>query len=807
MKDKNYLQFDNLFVVPVCHYQAEFAYYVAEAVRELKPDLIAVELPSTLQSHLVRAVKRFPFYSVVFYRNGDGDYIYFPVEPSDPLAEAIRSGLEMDIPVKCVDYDADDYPLIFDPMPDPYSVQKLGLVNYYNLYKDTVESGQKPNPITPRDEMREETMAYRIQQHLQQEEKVLLVCGITHVEGIIRRLKRKCVLPLGKATRKDLQIFNLSLNSIREVAGEDPFISAIYEMNRGAHRIEQEIDEISREKIEREKNKYRDDSQKVLSLQDFRKKSCKPSKFNPAESTRNENYNNETGLAKKEYKYLRHKKKQNTESVQLSYEIPMIFELESHGENQPPLLQKTNNYHTNITASNKDSKENKQIFNSFMKKIVARLFNMPEKSTAGRKTTIAEEKEYFELFFKNMNQDRKAKKEKIHKFQGCEDRWKELLQYYRQIVENENFRDRQRLLILMLKKAASHYKENVNEEISPWQLRVFMNFARKYARVTGRLLPDLYQMIIAARSCSDDNYAYEVWDLLTCYPWLDNSGKIQTVDIKADEVWLNGKKITLRRKFPYFRKQLMRIPVNRRLNEKNPGDWAKEFDEAMLCSYPPEDLVIENFSGYLQKKGMNILSEEHSRIQPFTTSLLDGVDIKETLRNWHEKKIYVKEKLQRTGGVGSVVIIFDDDTEDRKFNWQLTWLGEHHQESDMAFYSTHPADKIVGPGIARCTYGGFMMTYPPGRVWDVWTDPFYTQAKNKSEVLLMSAIEYSQEKNIVYAAAKPPRSYFKTFASRLGKQIIYIPIGSLSPVTLKKIRVFHVLSGHKVRDIARQYIW
>jgi hypothetical protein len=34
-----------------------------------------------------------------------------------------------------------------------------------------------------------------------------------------------------------------------------------------------------------------------------------------------------------------------------------------------------------------------------------------------------------------------------------------------------------------------------------------------------------------------------------------------------------------------------------------------------------------------------------------------------------------------------------------------------------------------------------------------------------------------------------------------GKKIIYLPLGTLSPVTLKKIRQFHVLDGHGVRRI------
>jgi hypothetical protein len=38
--------------------------------------------------------------------------------------------------------------------------------------------------------------------------------------------------------------------------------------------------------------------------------------------------------------------------------------------------------------------------------------------------------------------------------------------------------------------------------------------------------------------------------------------------------------------------------------------------------------------------------------------------------------------------------------------------------------------------------------------------------------------------------------------ARLGKKIIYLPIRNFSPVTLKKIRQFHVLDGHHVRRCA-----
>jgi len=169
----------------------------------------------------------------------------------------------------------------------------------------------------------------------------------------------------------------------------------------------------------------------------------------------------------------------------------------------------------------------------------------------------------------------------------------------------------------------------------------------------------------------------------------------------------------------------------------------------------------------------------------------------------------VKAERPLKGKVGSVVVIFDPDSPnngEENFTWCVTWLGEHSQESDMAFYSTPAGEVMDGPGISRCQYGGFMLSYPPLRVYDIWRDPFFGVARNKPERLLMAALDYSLEKHVVYLAADPPSGWCQSMAARLGKKIIYLPLGTLSPVTLKKIRQFHVLDGHGVRRYARHYL-
>ena len=105
------------------------------------------------------------------------------------------------------------------------------------------------------------------------------------------------------------------------------------------------------------------------------------------------------------------------------------------------------------------------------------------------------------------------------------------------------------------------------------------------------------------------------------------------------------------------------------------------------------------------------------------------------------------------GSVGALVVIFDDDRDDR-YTYLATWQGEHQNESDMAFYATDPTAHVVGPGIGRAEYGGFLMTLPPRRMAYVWSDPDYAFAESKRlymERLKAGRIEKPTEVDKVHA--------------------------------------------------------
>jgi hypothetical protein len=201
-----------------------------------------------------------------------------------------------------------------------------------------------------------------------------------------------------------------------------------------------------------------------------------------------------------------------------------------------------------------------------------------------------------------------------------------------------------------------------------------------------------------------------------------------------------------------------------------------------------------------------VLQSAQVESEPFVADFGGGPDIRETLRRFYEKRLYVKTNEQGGMEFGSIVVVFDDDERLTRYPFQMTWLGEHSQESDMAFYSTLPGAEIVGPGISRMEHGGFVMSYPPMRMYDVWMDPDFDFVPTRHERLLVAGIAYSEKPGIVYVAKKPPLSRWKKLAKSMGKRVIYIPIGSLNPLHVKRMRTFHMLQNKGVRNTAHDYI-
>jgi hypothetical protein len=387
----------------------------------------------------------------------------------------------------------------------------------------------------------------------------------------------------------------------------------------------------------------------------------------------------------------------------------------------------------------------------------------------------------------------------------------EAFERWREAPSSEGLINRHDLIIRLMMECAAYYERETHEQVSE-QVKVgWFRFLRKLLRYKGELLPDLYYLVASARAAFDEDFAYHAHEYLSDYSWANDAFDPAAALLDEDALMFHGHKIVLHKKlrtlFGHTRKYRMKAVQHGKWKEHLKRKWeAAAPNEVDICSYPPEDVQVEKWGAELVRHAAHILQASQYEVEPFTTDMGEGPDVRETLRRFYERRIYVKTR--EPGGLefGSVVVIFDEDEDGKAYPFQMTWLGEFSQESDMAFYSTPPGVRVVGPGISRMEHGAFMLSYPPLRMYDVWSDPAFDFAPTRHELLLIAGIAYSEKPGIAYTARRPPAARWKRLAKSMGKRLVYIPLGSLNPLHVKRMRTFHMLQNKGVRNYAHEYL-
>lgn len=371
--------------------------------------------------------------------------------------------------------------------------------------------------------------------------------------------------------------------------------------------------------------------------------------------------------------------------------------------------------------------------------------------------------------------------------------------------------NRHDMILSLMEDSAAYYARQTHDEVPEYVRVTWSKFLRKWLKFKGRLLPDLYHLVASARGAMDEDFAYHVHEYLSEYEWANDPFDPSSIILDEDNLMFHGHKILLHKKL----RTLFHAPRRYRMKAVGSSKWKEHLkrkwetadpDEVDICSYPPEDVEVERWGTALIKHAAHLLQSIQSDAQPFVADFGDGPDIRETLRRFYENRIYVKTVDEGGLEFGSVVVVFDEDERNLDYPFQMTWLGEHSQESDMAFYSTLPGAEVVGPGISRMEHGGFVMSYPPMRMFDIWIDPVFDFVPTRHERLLVAGTAYSEKLGIVYVAKKPPATRWKKLAKSMGKRIIYVPLGSLNPLHVRRMRTFHMLQNKGVRNFAGEFL-
>ncbi len=342
--------------------------------------------------------------------------------------------------------------------------------------------------------------------------------------------------------------------------------------------------------------------------------------------------------------------------------------------------------------------------------------------------------------------------------------------------------------------------------ISPHLLSSCLKYTRNLTLLDRRLTPDLYSIVIAAKQVCGDGYALHVAEVARDYPYGETTGRLD-VAMGIDRARLpDGELAVAKCRLPgppvsWRSCDLMRRP------ERNEQDrWRIRWNRMSQCSWPPEDDLIENFRAHVVDRARQIMGADLVRTEKFTTSIKDGIDIRDTLRNWHTGDIYVKILPPARGTLDCVVMLFDSPADPRDYPWRTTWFAEHKNESTLAFFATDFGQELVGPGIGLASYGGAMFLYPPVAIPDVWMDPRLDFVETMEERLLAAACLHSESPRIALLSAYPPGAAWRRLARRFNKKWIHVPLAQFSDATVQQLRMVHVLNGREVRSYAAHFI-
>jgi hypothetical protein len=352
--------------------------------------------------------------------------------------------------------------------------------------------------------------------------------------------------------------------------------------------------------------------------------------------------------------------------------------------------------------------------------------------------------------------------------------------------------------------------------ISVKKIQTALIYLRNLSVQQGRLTPYLADLVEAAKGVFGNAFAAKVIEAARAYPFAGPAGlegpEEGRLEIGKDHIREPEGAVADGEPAPAFNlledepKTWKTIRLKKEPDREKQRRYRYAWDARGMCSHTPEDERIEGFNRAVRRRSQELDLHGFSRTEKLTTSLRDGIDIRETLRNWATGGIYVREIPPAKGRVDTVVILFDTEHDDR-YPSRTTWYAEHGEESTLVFYATDPLSKMIGPGIAESEYGGLSLLFPPRPVANIFELPAAESGfANLAEQLLYGALLNSRERTLALVSQSPPGLRYKRMAARLGKRLSWVPMASFSAETLRRLRKFHVLNGKHVRAWASRFI-
>jgi hypothetical protein len=361
----------------------------------------------------------------------------------------------------------------------------------------------------------------------------------------------------------------------------------------------------------------------------------------------------------------------------------------------------------------------------------------------------------------------------------------------------------------LLLAARDRYRKDAKDRartLTPKLLSLYFQYVRNLALVERRMTADLYSLIVGAQQVFGDQFAVHVAE--TSRKYLDaGASPFPPLQMAIDRARLpDGDVVGMKNRLPGQAVTWRRCELRPRPPRPEQLKWRMRWNPFSQCSWPPEDVAIERFRTHVKDTALALLGNDLARVEKFSTSLKDGLDIRETLRNWHTGELYVRIFPPTRGNLDCVIMLFDSPADPRDYPWRITWHAETHDESTLSFFATDFMKEIIGPGIGMASYGGAMFLFPPRPIRDIWHDRRFDFTDTLEERLVAAGCFHSREKHVALLSTVPPGPGFRRLARKYRRKLVHIPLNRFSQQTLQQLRMFHVLNGQQIRSFAAHFI-
>lgn len=196
--------------------------------------------------------------------------------------------------------------------------------------------------------------------------------------------------------------------------------------------------------------------------------------------------------------------------------------------------------------------------------------------------------------------------------------------------------------------------------VTPQLLQAYLQYVRNHALLDRRLTPDLYTLVLAAKQMAGDDFAVRLLETAKSYSYQEiEQSHVPHLSAGLGRFALPDEQIVRAKNrlqgTPLAWRSLSLRP---RPPRRTSRQWSYLWNPHRQCSWPPEDSKIESFHTHVREQAKAIIGADLVKSEKFTTSMKDGIDIRESLRHWHQRQkpgrpqrmeIYVKEIPPRAG--------------------------------------------------------------------------------------------------------------------------------------------------------------